>query len=142
MWGSEASGTHGIFLIISRSAVLRMRIKSDKSCREYQNAHFMPRFFFFRKPCRYEIKCKNTVQPSRPQMTIRRKRIAWWILRTTNTHSSYVILTVFLLQQWLHERTSTLRHMYFSCFVTCAFTAREESNVFICSSQLSFVTRD
>jgi len=37
---------------------------------------------------------------------IRRIRLAFWISKATNTHSEYVILTAFPLQQWLHERTS------------------------------------
>jgi len=49
---------------------------------------------------------KNTVEPDRSQMTIRRKGIACWITEATNTHSQYVILFVFPLQQWLHEGTS------------------------------------
>jgi hypothetical protein len=33
------------------------------------------------------------------------------------THSSYVILVVFPLQQWLHEHASMLRYMYVACLV-------------------------
>jgi hypothetical protein len=40
-----------IFLIISRSILLRMRNVSDKHCRESQNTHFVFSNFF-RKPCR------------------------------------------------------------------------------------------
>jgi hypothetical protein len=36
------------------------------------------------------------VQPDRPQMTIRRMRIAYWITKATNTHAKYVILIAFL----------------------------------------------
>jgi len=36
-------------------------------------------------------------------------RIACWIPKATNTHSEWVILIAFPLQQWLHERASTLR---------------------------------
>jgi len=57
---------------------------------------------------------KNGVQQGRPRMTIRRMRIACAILslitKATNKHSEYVILIAFPLQQWLHERTSMLRH--------------------------------
>ena len=42
-------------------------------------------------------------------MTTWRMRIACWIPKATNTHSEYVILTVFPLQQWLHEHASMLR---------------------------------
>ena len=38
-----------------------------------------------------------------------RMRIACWIPKATDTHSEYVTLIAFPLQQWLHERTSVLR---------------------------------
>ena len=41
-------------------------------------------------------------------MTIWRTRIACWITKATNTHSQYVILIVYPLQKWLHERASML----------------------------------
>jgi hypothetical protein len=46
---------------------------------------------------------KNMVQPDRPQMTIRRMSFACWVTKTTNTHSEYIILIAFSLQQWLNE---------------------------------------
>ena len=55
---------------------------------------------------------KNSVQPDRPQVAIWRMRIACRILKATDTHSVYVILTAFPLQQWLHERPSMLRYTY------------------------------
>jgi len=60
---------------------------------------------------------KNTVERSKPQMIIWRKRIARWIPRATNTHTEYVMLIPFPLQQWLHKRTSTLRHTYTASLV-------------------------
>jgi len=39
-------------------------------------------------------------------------RNACWIPKTTNTHSEHVTLTVFPLQQWLHERACMLRYTY------------------------------
>ena len=44
-----------------------------------------------------------------------RMRIACCILKATNTHSQYVTLFVFPLQQWLHERASMLRHTHVHC---------------------------
>jgi len=35
--------------------------------------------------------------------TIRRMRIACWVTKATNTHSEYIILTVFARQPWLRE---------------------------------------
>ena len=43
-------------------------------------------------------------------MTIRRMRIARYIPKATNTHSQYVILIDFPLQQRSHERVSMLRY--------------------------------
>jgi hypothetical protein len=53
-------------------------------------------FFFF---VVYEIMINFIVQQSRPQMTIWRMRIARWIPRATNTHSQYVTVVAFPLQQ-------------------------------------------
>ena len=55
---------------------------------------------------------ENIVQPGRPHMKTLRMRIACWIPKATNTHSEYVLLIPFLLQQWLHERASMLRYTY------------------------------
>jgi len=51
---------------------------------------------------------KNIVQPDRAHTTIWHMSIASWITKATDTHSDYVILTVFLQQQWLHEGASLL----------------------------------
>ena len=64
--------------------------------------------FFFENRAVYEIMWKNTVETGRRQMTVWRMRIACWIPKATNTHSQYVILIAFPLQQWLHERASML----------------------------------
>jgi hypothetical protein len=53
---------------------------------------------------------KNTVEQDRPHMTIWRMRLAWWITKAIDTHSEYIILNAFPLEQWLHERTSLLRY--------------------------------
>jgi hypothetical protein len=58
-------------------------------------------FFFFRKSCLYEIMWKYIAEPNRPQMIIRRLRIACSIPKDTRRHSEYHAL----VQQWLHERT-------------------------------------
>jgi len=58
---------------------------------------------------------KNIGEPGRLQMTV--WRIACFILKATNTHTEYVILIAFPLQQWLHERASMLRFTYTACLV-------------------------
>ena len=54
-------------------------------------------FFSPKNLTTYEIMWKSIVEPGRPQMTIWRMRIAWWIPKVTNTHSEYVTLSAFLL---------------------------------------------
>ena len=55
---------------------------------------------------------ENIAEPYSSQITMWHMRIACWMRKATNTHSEYVILTAFPLQQWLHERVSVLRCMY------------------------------
>jgi hypothetical protein len=88
-----------------------MRNVSDESCRENQNTKFI---FQNRAVC--EIMWKNTVEPDKPHMTKTwRMRIACWIPTSRNTHSEYIILTAFPLQQWLHECATMLRYTYIAC---------------------------
>ena len=99
------------FLIVSRPVLHRMINVSDKPCRENQKkqfvfSNFFPKIAPFRRLC----KKKNTVQPSTAQITILHMRIACWIPEATNTHSEYVILIAFPLQQWLQERQPLLRY--------------------------------
>ena len=65
----------------------------------------------------YEIMWKSTVDPDRPQMAIWRMRIACWIPKTINTHSEYVTLTAFPLQQQLHNAPQCYVCMYIACHV-------------------------
>jgi len=46
-------------------------------------------------PFVYEIMGKNIVEPGGSQRTIWRMRFAYWISKTTNTHSEYVITYCF-----------------------------------------------
>ena len=43
---------------------------------------------------------KDMVEPNRPQMTIWRMRIAYWIPKATNTISEHVNLIALPHQQW------------------------------------------
>jgi hypothetical protein len=47
----------------------------------------------------YEMTWRNIVETDRPQMTIWRMRIACWMPKATNTHSEYVTVIAFPLQQ-------------------------------------------
>jgi len=79
---------------------------------------------------------KNTVQLSSSHMTLTRMRIVCWLPKAKNTHSEYVILTAFTLQQWLKERASMLLHSTLSVlFITVrVFTARYETNLYLLSN--------
>jgi len=57
---------------------------------------------------------ENSIEPHMPQVTIWGVRIACWIPRATNTHTSCVILIAFALQ---HERISVLRYTCIACLV-------------------------
>ena len=46
---------------------------------------------------------ENIVEPDWPQMTLWLTCIVCWIPKATNSHSEYVILIAFPLQQWLDE---------------------------------------
>jgi hypothetical protein len=43
-------------------------------------------------------------------LVVRRMRTACWILKTTNTHSEYVMLIACPLQQWLFQLAFLLRY--------------------------------
>jgi len=74
--------------------------------------------FFFDNCALYEIRWENIVKPGRPRMTVWPMRIACWIPKATNTHSGYVILISFPLQEWLDERASVLRYTYIACLLS------------------------
>ena len=64
-------------------------------------------------------------------MTISPTRIACWITKATNTHSEYVTLIVFPLQQWLYERASLLRYTYTACLVFFGVTQKPHLTHFL-----------
>ena len=69
----------------------------------------------------YEVTWRNTAEPGGLRMTTSQMRIACCITTDTNTHSKYVILIVFHLQQWLQVRASMLRYTYTACLVMLRF---------------------
>ena len=70
------------------------------------NKHILRSTSFFFKSAIYEIMWKTVIERGRPQMTTWSVRIACSIPKATNTHSEYVTLIAFPVQQWLHERSS------------------------------------
>ena len=91
-----------------RSVLLRMRNVSGKSCKKFKT-HFMFSKLFPENRDIQWIMLKNMVEAVRPQTTVWRMRIAWWISKATTTHTEYVIRITPPRKQWLHERTSRLR---------------------------------
>ena len=105
-------------MIVAHSVFLRVRNIPDKSCTENQNTHFVFNKLFFENRVVCEIVWKNFVEPDRPPMKIWRMGNACWIPKAINTHSEYVILIAFPLQQWLHKGASVLRYItYITCLV-------------------------
>jgi len=108
---------------ISRRILLRMRIASVKSNIDNQITHFLFNKFFFRKSFRQwdnVEKCGRAGQATDGNK-IRLMLFACWTPKATNTHSEYVIVITFPLQQWLHERTSVLHCTYIACLVKLSF---------------------
>jgi len=64
--------------------------------------------FFFENNAFYEIMWTGIVETERLQMTIWRRRVAWYMPKATNTHLEYVIFIAFLMQQWLNHSASAL----------------------------------
>ena len=78
-----------------------MRNFSHKYFRKIQNAHFVfDNSFFLENRVVYEIMWKNMVQPTDNNKE-ERMRFACWINKAADTHSEYVIIIAFPLQQWL-----------------------------------------
>ena len=122
----ETDRCTSIIIIISLSVLFRMKNVSDKNYIETQNTHFVfNNFFLSENRAVYEIMWKNTVERGRPQMTIWRMRVSCRITKTKDTHSEYVILIAFVLQQWLHERASLLSYMYAACLVRHHLCSKE-----------------
>jgi len=61
---------------------------------------------------------KNIVELDKLQLAMWYIRIAFWIPKTTNTCSGFVILLDFPLQQWLQERDSMLCYLYIAGLLT------------------------
>ena len=91
--------------------ILRMGNVSNKSCRENRNRHFMINKLFPENRALYDIMWNNYGRDRQviDDNTIPRMRIACWATKATNTHSEYVIPTVFARQRWLCDGGCMLR---------------------------------
>jgi hypothetical protein len=97
-----------IFIVISRSVLLRVRNVSDRSYRENQNTNFMSNNFFSKIVGFLGIVEKFF---RAGQATDHNTAHAHCLLdKRLQAQSEYVIIVAFPLQQWLHERASMLRY--------------------------------
>ena len=102
----------------TRWIILRMENVSGKSCRENRNTPYFSITFFIENLAVYMMAWKNMVKPGQATDVITwRMRSSCWRTKATDTHSEYVILIAFPLQQWLHEHASMLRYTYIACIV-------------------------
>jgi hypothetical protein len=88
-----------------------MRNVSDRIYWENKKIRWI-RFFSPENLAFHEITWKNTVDPNWQQMTIWRMHIACCVPKVTVTHSEYVHILLFPLQNRSRERTLTLRYTY------------------------------
>jgi hypothetical protein len=76
----------------------------------------------FRQSCRLRSKVEKTVQTDRPQMTVRRMRIASWITKAAHTrariytHTHRICSSCFFYGNRFLERASLLRY---ACIIAC-----------------------
>jgi len=94
-----------------------------------ENSKYTFSIIFFQKLCRVWDNAERygTARQATDDNThiIENVRLAWWIIKATNTHSEYAILIAFPLQQWLHECASVLRYMYIACLVLLCSVPRD-----------------
>jgi hypothetical protein len=82
-----------IFDHISLNYSWNEKFFTKKICRENQNKFYGQSFFFFEDRAVYEVMWKYTVNPGRPQMTIRRMRLhAGYKWIQTHTRNMYYLL--------------------------------------------------
>jgi hypothetical protein len=108
--------TNTYFFILSSSFLLRTKNVSDKSCKKTRNTHFMiNNLRVFSKICILWHNVETYLERGRPQMTIWRTHIVWWMPMATIKLTGCVILIAFPLQKWLHKRASLLCYTYIAC---------------------------
>ena len=95
--------------------LLEWEIFQTKDFRENRKALSCSITFSFGNRDVYEIIWKNTAVPDKPHMTIWCMCVSCCTPKTTHTHSEYVMLIAFPLQQWLHQQASIFLHTYIVC---------------------------
>jgi hypothetical protein len=101
---TKSQDQYTFFFIISRLILLRMKTASGKICRENQNTHFVFKNISFPPPRKSHRLCDNMEKYCTDGQST----------DDNMAHAHCVILIAFPLQQWLHERTSTLSVLLYS----------------------------
>ena len=96
---------------------LKWKIFQTNVVQDLEKNFYFQRLFFENRVV-YEIMWKNFLEWESPQLTWF-MRIGCWIPKAKNTHSHYIMLIAFPLQQWLHERASLLSYTYIVCLAVC-----------------------
>jgi hypothetical protein len=105
------------FWLLCHSILIRIRNISKKIVGK-NKTHILFSITFLKIRVFYEIVWKNSVEPEKIHMTIRRMRIACWIPKSTNIHSEYVIFIAIL---------------YVNClFFTLLISAYDVCKTYIC----------
>jgi hypothetical protein len=82
-----------------RSYLLRMRMFQTNVVQKIKTHVLRSVTFFFRKTCRLWDDVEKCSSVGQATTTIGRMRFEFWMIRAIKTHSEYVILFVFPLQQ-------------------------------------------
>ena len=106
--------------MISRPFLLTMRNVSDRGYRENQITHFMFNNFFRQSFRLWGNKKKTRAEQATDDNTAHAHCMLRLQTPPPHTHTEYVILIAFLLQQWLPERASMLCYTYIACIVHCS----------------------
>ena len=69
---------------------------------------------------------KDIVEPDRPQMTIWRTRIACWVPKVTNTHSSHVLSTYCFSTSTMVSRMRLYVTLYVYCVSCLSFCTKKK----------------
>jgi len=120
-------------LVTSRSALLRMRNVSDKSCRENRKTRFVFSNFLFENGAAYEIIWKSIVERGRPRMAIWRVRIACWTSKAADIHSEYVKLIFYC-----NSGCTKAPHCYVFTYIACLIYSNVIQQLFRLSHSFMF----
>ena len=102
----------------SISLNFRIRDFADKSHREYQNTHFVFLAFSQKSHSLWEnVETYSRAREATDHNITRHMHTEHCTTTAKETHSEYVILNAFPLQQWLCKCASTLHYMYVACTV-------------------------